>query len=200
MDGTISRTEVIERAQFWVDKSIPYNQSGSYADPQGRSYRTDCSGYVSMAWHLGSSRVTSTLGGVATQISRDALQPGDIMLASSGHVVLFENWTDSSHTRYWAYEFGATPVTRHAVPYPYYSDDSRTYLPYRYNRITGGSEPTSNPGVSCSAPSSWSMAKHYITIFATAPAYSGPSTSCGRVGSNHTTTKPQCLPPQDVKH
>src|SRR5690348_11217979 len=69
VDGPITRSEVIARAQYWVDHRVPYSQSAYYPDPQGRTYRTDCSGYVSMAWHLGSSLVTSTLPNVSTQIN-----------------------------------------------------------------------------------------------------------------------------------
>ena len=59
--GAISRDEVIERAQFWVDWRVPYSQSSWYPDPQGRHYRQDCSGMVSMAWHLSTSLATWTL-------------------------------------------------------------------------------------------------------------------------------------------
>jgi hypothetical protein len=40
-----ARSTMISRAQDWADKHIPYNQGGTYD-----GYRTDCSGYVSMAW------------------------------------------------------------------------------------------------------------------------------------------------------
>ncbi len=43
----------------------------------------------------------------------------------------------------------------------------------------------------CSAPNNPPATKHYINIFATAPAYNGPSTRCVRVGENYTHTNPQ---------
>ncbi|EMF02140.1 VCBS repeat-containing protein [Streptomyces mobaraensis NBRC 13819 = DSM 40847] len=59
--GEISRTEMIQRVQYWIDKGVPYSQSRYYPDLQGRSYRTDCSGLVSMAWHLPISATTWSL-------------------------------------------------------------------------------------------------------------------------------------------
>lgn len=151
IDGPITRAEIISRAQFWLNKGIIYG-SGNYPDPQGKGYRTDCSGYVSMAWHLGSSRVTyddpivGNLAAVSTRITKEQMQPGDMMMAlgvgAAGHAVLFAGWADAAHTRYNAYDFGSTPVryrsdsTGGAVPYPYFTD-GRTFLPYRYNNITG---------------------------------------------------------------
>src|SRR4051812_37995954 len=40
----ISRAEIIARAQTWVAAQVPYSQDDYYG-----GYRTDCSGYVSMA-------------------------------------------------------------------------------------------------------------------------------------------------------
>ena len=52
--GPITRSEVIWRAQYWVDHQPgPYDQGGYSPGPGGdHHYRRDCSGYVSMAWHL----------------------------------------------------------------------------------------------------------------------------------------------------
>lgn len=41
----IARTTIISRGQDWVDKHVPYSQTGSHD-----GYRTDCSGFVSMCW------------------------------------------------------------------------------------------------------------------------------------------------------
>src|SRR4051812_33452029 len=98
VDGPITRSEVLARAQYWVDKHVPYSQSVYAPDPQGRGYRSDCSGYVSMAWHLGTSLVTQTLPQVSTQISYDDLLPGDALDREDEHVVLFDHWVDSKHT------------------------------------------------------------------------------------------------------
>ncbi|WP_019887869.1 hypothetical protein [Streptomyces purpureus] len=97
--GSISRTEMIQRAQYWVDQGVPYSQRAYYKDPQGRTYRTDCSGLVSMAWHLPTSATTWTLPNYSTQLaSLDDLKPGDALNNINAHVVLFAGWTDSSHT------------------------------------------------------------------------------------------------------
>ena len=67
LGGTISRSEVLKRAQRWVDLDGPYSQDqgDAYGDGDGHSYRPDCSGYVSMAWHLakpaGSPRLRSVI-------------------------------------------------------------------------------------------------------------------------------------------
>src|SRR4051794_19313696 len=68
--GSIKRSEALSRARYWLNKGIVYNMNGSHRDPQGRMYRTDCSGYVSMALHLGSSLSTVTLPGVGHRISK----------------------------------------------------------------------------------------------------------------------------------
>jgi hypothetical protein len=101
LSNGISRGEVIARAHYWLSVNVPYSQSANYPDPEGRNYRTDCSGFVSMAWHLDQSRTTDTLDDVSTAISASALKPGDILLrrdSSVQHVVIFENWTNTAHT------------------------------------------------------------------------------------------------------
>lgn len=140
--GTIKRSEVISRAKFWYDRrsKIRYNMNGSYPDPQGRRYRTDCSGYVSMALHLSSSLSTVTLPGVGRSISKKSMHAGDYIGhmgpgtgGSGGHVRLFEKWANSAHTTYWAYDFGSTPI-RHQV----YSLSTAGYTAYSYKHIVNG--------------------------------------------------------------
>ncbi|SEQ10176.1 hypothetical protein SAMN04487983_100367 [Streptomyces sp. yr375] len=94
--GPITRAEIISRAQNWVDEAVPYNQGTSYPDPQGRNYRMDCSGYVSMAWHADQSYTTWTLPNVSTEVSKSSLLPGDALNYSEEHVILFGNWIDKS--------------------------------------------------------------------------------------------------------
>src|ERR1700730_3372214 len=72
-------------------------------------YRTDCSGFVSMAFGLSQSYVTGDMAQswFAKPITKGELQPGDLMLNATpgdGHVVLFESWANSSHSSYLAYE------------------------------------------------------------------------------------------------
>jgi hypothetical protein len=137
--------DAIARAQSWVDAGVGYSMSGSYTNHLG-TYRTDCSGFVSMAWGLGTSHTTVTLPSVSFPIARDDLRPGDILLnpapGASGHVVLFAGWADESRTRYYAYEqspsSGANFTT---IPYPYWSGYG-SYAPYR----STGSPAASDPG------------------------------------------------------
>src|SRR5664280_2473218 len=100
----ITRDQVLARAQTWIDHPVPYSQAKYYA-----SYRTDCSGYVSMCWNSTSggsafSWSTATMHAVAYPITAAQLKPGDVMLWAGHHVRLFVAWVDSSHTRYVAYE------------------------------------------------------------------------------------------------
>ncbi|MGF1428632.1 hypothetical protein ACQRUO_19245, partial [Kitasatospora sp. LaBMicrA B282] len=138
--GQISRSEVLARAQSWVNEGVPYSQSAWYSDSNG-SYRQDCSGYVSMAWHLNSSLVTQTLPGVSTQLgSLDDLQPGDAMDRSDGgrfdiHVVLFAGWVDSAHTAANVYTESTYGTNAAYKTYSRGYLDSAGYVGLRYNNI-----------------------------------------------------------------
>ncbi|MGY0231954.1 hypothetical protein PT931_09415, partial [Longispora urticae] len=81
IDGYITRSEVIERAQYWVDHQPgPYSQSEFSPGPTGdRDYRRDCSGYVDMAWHTGSHHWTGNLSAISYEIPRADLKAGDIL-------------------------------------------------------------------------------------------------------------------------
>lgn len=159
--GPISRDEVLERAQYWVSRrDVEYSQDQGRAvsDNTGGKYRPDCSGYVSMAWHLpkkgGYDYSTVDLPEVAHSLNDDknALLPGDIMLkggpgtgGNDGHVLIFDSWDDAAHTTYTAYEQGGgARVTHHpsGVPYPYWNND-RGFHPYRYNNIIDSLSATS---------------------------------------------------------
>ncbi|MET8967892.1 hypothetical protein [Streptomyces hydrogenans] len=95
--GTIARSEVISRALNWLARDIPYSQSAYASDPDGdHTYRTDCSGFVSMAWHASTSYNTGSLPSVSATIAKSDLQPGDALNTQSGHVVLFEKWVDKA--------------------------------------------------------------------------------------------------------
>jgi len=128
----LARSTVLAKAQVWVNNKVPYNQQGYYD-----GYREDCSGYVSMSWGLNKPGLTTfTLGTVSHPITKDDLQPGDILLDRSEHVVLFGGWTDSAKTHYVAYEEtrpGEGTVKR-TTPYPYWYN-TNLFLPYRYNAI-----------------------------------------------------------------
>lgn len=114
--GIISRSEVLARAQWWMNTyGIIYSQrqADAKSDGDGHTYRPDCSGFVSMAWHLpklagGWDRNTDSLatqGDTTWLNSYDELLPGDALLGVVyGHVALFAGWDDSAHTRMRVYE------------------------------------------------------------------------------------------------
>jgi hypothetical protein len=158
MGGSISRDEVIQRAQSWVTEGVPYNQGAYYSDSNG-SYREDCSGYVSMAWDLSSSMVTQTLPSVSTQIDSSQLQPGDALDYTAEHVILFGGWVDQSAGTFTYYaENNPSQLTN---SYQGNLDASSLdgwptsdYTPLRYDNITGTASATTAPTSSSSSASS----------------------------------------------
>jgi hypothetical protein len=97
---TGGRRTAIERGFGWYDAQVPYSQSAYHA-----GYRTDCSGFVSMCWQLGTSYTTadfSTGGGKSGPLgSYNSLLPGDALVrrsGGSGHIVLFLGWNDAAHS------------------------------------------------------------------------------------------------------
>ncbi|MEY9966639.1 hypothetical protein ABIA33_004704 [Streptacidiphilus sp. MAP12-16] len=140
---TITRSQVLSRADSWVNLGLSYDQSGSYA-----GYRTDCSGYASMAWHLDASLDTTSFvpSGVASWISKGALKAGDALLNDSagnaGHIVVFDHWADSSQSSYVGYEFTGSGVHHRTIPYPYYAGYG-TFSPVHNNSVVD--DPTSPP-------------------------------------------------------
>lgn len=131
VDGQISRSEVLVRSQSWIDQRVPYSQSVSWTNQYG-TYRQDCSGYVSMAWHLGFSRSTATLPAVMHSIAKADLRPGDA-LWRQGHIALFIRWNDAART---------SPVVReeydyghNAVERTWSANYTNSFSPVRYNKI-----------------------------------------------------------------
>ncbi|MEV6210366.1 peptidoglycan-binding protein [Kitasatospora sp. NPDC051914] len=149
-----TREEIIARAQRWVDQKVPYSMSRYWSD----GYRQDCSGFISMAWGLGSSQTTWTLPNFADRIGKDELQPGDALIYNDSsspqggsHAVLFGGWTDSSHTRYTAYEQTSPNTIRRSTPYAYWNH-SGSYLPYRYRGLAATTDEASFPGLGWFGP------------------------------------------------
>lgn len=124
----ISRSWVIDRALVWVEAKVPYSQSRS-ATVEGSlvptstpghlyaGYRTDCSGFVSMAMNLRTkagapySLSTATMRPRLIRIEKADLMPGDVILRPNdlvidgkrvayGHAVLFGGWTDATQEYY----------------------------------------------------------------------------------------------------
>jgi cell wall-associated NlpC family hydrolase len=79
-----------------VDAGITYTQTGTWFRDAwvDKTYRRDCSGLVSMAWHLGESYVTGDFQGSSpywTRLaSRDQLAPGDAIVRNR-HMELFSH-------------------------------------------------------------------------------------------------------------
>ncbi|MEU7871827.1 hypothetical protein AB0B76_34305, partial [Dactylosporangium sp. NPDC049140] len=151
--GTITRSEVISRATNWYnrrnDSDLTYDQGlKTWDGTHSREYRRDCSGYVDMAWHLGSDPNTTGLmdSDVTVAISRSQLLPGDILDdvvrhsdESSDHVVIFGGWEDAAKTHFWIYSFGGTPIVKYTGKS--FSDDTigshpmSDYVARRYKKI-----------------------------------------------------------------
>jgi hypothetical protein len=134
---------VLDRARTWVDEQVPCSQVRWWSDANGW-YRQDCSGYVSMAWHLDQNTDywTGNLHTVSHAIPVDELQPGDILLSST-HTLLFAGWLTKTDRMHFAlYEEYATGFTAHYVrgaSIDEYLD--KGFIPYRYNGIITGDEP-----------------------------------------------------------
>lgn len=131
-DSPLNRRAVIARAKTWTKHKVPYSQSD-----WKNGYRTDCSGFVAMAWNIPENIVTWNVPLVAKPISKSQLEPGDVLLNTQRdrHVVMFEKWVDKKHTSYWVLEqTGQNSVEgtiRRKMTYPYRIDGS-LYKPYRF--------------------------------------------------------------------
>ncbi|GIH10216.1 hypothetical protein Rhe02_82830 [Rhizocola hellebori] len=145
--GKITVDTVMERAEWWMATyGVVYSQeqSNAKADGAGEKYRPDCSGFVSMAWHLkkksdGWDRYTGDLAGFGDTTwlsSLDLLKRGDAILGVSyGHVALFDKWADSSKTAMWIYdEYSTGSAGRYAkIDKSWYS--SRSFRGLHYNNM-----------------------------------------------------------------
>ncbi|MEU0780080.1 peptidoglycan-binding protein [Streptomyces sp. NPDC006173] len=135
-----TRAEIINRAKTWIDAGVPYSMSAYWKD----GYRQDCSGFVSMAWGLPDNEWTGSLDTFGVRITRDQLQPGDMLLfhnpdnpEKGSHVVIFGGWTDYTHTYYVAYEQTPPHARKQSTPYAYWSNSDH-YVPYRYKGLAAG--------------------------------------------------------------
>jgi hypothetical protein len=109
--GQITRSEALARAQYWVDQNVVYGTTAtstrSAPDSSGRNYRTDCSGLVSMAWHLSDSLTTydfARWSGVTDIQDPDDMRPADAILFS-GHIEMFARWKNASDHTQGAYTY-----------------------------------------------------------------------------------------------
>jgi hypothetical protein len=134
-----TRSTVLKRARTWLAVGIPYSQYRCYQNQNG-VYRTDCSGYVSMAWGVGGrgdSHWTGNFLNISTVIARSSLLPGDALLRHVGnphldHVVLFVRWADDAHTQPVVME---QTGSRDTVEDTWSQSNAALYTPVRYNNI-----------------------------------------------------------------
>ena len=91
------RRDAVARGFSWVARGITYSKTSTF-----EGYRTDCSGFVSMAWQLGvnpSTRMQAPLKfdwSFALDSYADLL-PGDA-LNKDGHIGLFAGWANAEQT------------------------------------------------------------------------------------------------------
>ncbi|MFK0192821.1 hypothetical protein [Kitasatospora sp. NPDC090308] len=139
--GQITRSEVLARAKSWVDQAVPYSQVSYHTDGSGTLYRQDCSGFVSMAWHINTSGTNSgfTTNSAVNYSTRlaglDSLKPGDTLNNINTHMVLFVGWNDSGHTSATIYEEPNSDSTARSRVMTRSDMTSGGFLPYRYNNI-----------------------------------------------------------------
>lgn len=134
-DTTTKRQAVLDRAQSWIDEGgVPYSQTAYH-----NGYRTDCSGYASMALGLdkpGLNTVGLAESSVSDPIKMTDLQPGDLVIDADGdnttrHVVIFVKWTDSSKSSYIAYDqSGSDNTSKQTRTYGLGDDDYDAYRPH----------------------------------------------------------------------
>ncbi|MFI1996118.1 FG-GAP-like repeat-containing protein [Actinoplanes sp. NPDC020271] len=134
--SAIGRPEILARAQTWVSAEVPYSQDVYYG-----GYRTDCSGFVSMALRTNGSYWTGNLNEIGTPIAFTSLQPGDFLNyhnpanpTNGSHVVLFDKWVGAVGGDFWIYE-QVEPHTKHRK----WSETSgrvlSNYKPMRYVNV-----------------------------------------------------------------
>ena len=149
-DKELTRAQVLSRARSWVSVGIPYSQERCYRNSYG-DYRTDCSGFVAMAWGLGGSGSAFWTGNLmdrAVPISRSALKPGDALLRHTGdtsenHVALFVEWANSARTEPVVME---QTGSRDTVQRTWSEEYAGLYTPIRYDNVV--EEPAPDPQAS----------------------------------------------------
>jgi hypothetical protein len=144
--GTITRAEIIARAELWVQAQVPYSQTEWYTNQNG-TYRQDCSGYVSMAWSLDQNTDfwTGNLNLVSYTIPAGELLPGDILL-SVKHTILFDGWANAQHTEFnYLEEAHPGTVARYVEDAPLSAFLDNGFAPFRYDGVVDSGALPANP-------------------------------------------------------
>jgi hypothetical protein len=154
------RQGILRRAQEWANDGIKYDFHNFY-----KGYRAQCSGFVSFVLNLTVPNWERTprcyefeKKGHLVSISKNELQPGDIMVCNinknplpanerprkalgqqiGGHCLLFDHWVNASKTAYIGWENcdDATchDATRRLIPYPYFYKPS-CWEPMRFKGL-----------------------------------------------------------------
>lgn len=136
----ISHQQILERAKSWV--GVTYNGHAQHRNRFG-SYRSDCSGLISMAWGLPSPGLsTRTLHTVARRLaSTSDLKAGDLLLYGGKHAVLFNGWTDreAGTFTFFSHQLPGTKAgLRHgSMRGSVDGQPAWNYTPYRYRGVVG---------------------------------------------------------------
>ncbi|MFI6094265.1 FG-GAP repeat domain-containing protein [Lentzea sp. NPDC051213] len=131
----VTRSQVLARAQTWINEKVGYNQGRCYTNSLGE-YRMDCSGHASMSWNARRSYTTSDIHLISHNISFAELKPGDALNRPGQHVAIFERWADAAKT--------SAVVLNHGGPGPAHrttwnATETRSYQPIRYDHIVDDS-------------------------------------------------------------
>jgi hypothetical protein len=171
--GTISRAQIITRAEKWLAEQVPYSQVKWWKDSDG-IYRQDCSGYVSMAWALDQNIDfwTGNLNTVSHTIDPADLLPGDTLM-SIEHTIIFAGWADPQHTEFDFFE-EAHPgtVARFVVDAPLTAYTDNGFNAFRYDGVidSGVLPPDPTSGLSFASLSSGSSEIVPTGVLPTEPA------------------------------
>ena len=161
----ITTTDVLSRAEQWVNAKLLYCQSANHAhdydsacsstctredNAQWDPYRSDCSGFVSWAWGLPSpGRVTGQFAPADTTVSHAIqgtdLQPGDALNYPADHIILFVKWITQNKEAQFYEEPGCSSSTPYAHSFTsnvtingtsvYVTYEGMTFTAIRYNNI-----------------------------------------------------------------
>ncbi|MEU7864490.1 hypothetical protein, partial [Nonomuraea sp. NPDC049141] len=135
----MTRSQALVRAQSWITARVPYSQSACHSNQYG-SYRTDCSGFISMAWGLSRSYTTFDIHLVSHTIARADLKPGDALNDVDSHIALFVRWDDAQQTKPVVRE-QAGPDGSPTIERVWSAAYASGYTPIRYNNIRDDAPP-----------------------------------------------------------
>ncbi|QKW07859.1 CHAP domain-containing protein [Streptomyces sp. NA04227] len=200
-DRPPTRTEVLDRARVWLNRSdIPYSMSDCYT-AQGTAadcgapdtFRADCSGFVSLAWGADNLTVGSTspaltpLGGnpsMSHEIGKQELEPGDALAYYRGpgadaHIALFVRWQNEpgGAAVVWEQAGGAAGPRENVW-------SAAAHAEYKAFRLTGiRDDGTSSGGEQNTAAPDVPAGTYWVSTFKDAPGRGGPSRTAARVGT-----------------